>query len=158
MSGDFNPRNCDSRNRDDGIHDRDGEARGRDCRDRDDERSGSDPRDVLIRDLDLPQGPERELVHDRDREYALSGSDTRTLSTVGAFRVVAERDLRDARDGAFDVRESDLRHLEGEGLIQRVSLDGRERAVTLSNRRRSLLEHHRTDRDPGHRQRFAPAR
>jgi hypothetical protein len=47
---------------------------------------------------------ERELVHDRDRDYTLNGSETRTLSTVCAFRVVSERDLRDPRDDAFDVR------------------------------------------------------
>ena len=39
-----------------------------------------------MRDLDLPRGPDREIVHDaRDREYTLRGSETRTLSTVGAF-------------------------------------------------------------------------
>ena len=128
MSGHFDPRNYDSRDRDDGIHDRDEEwltlgrgpasaaasdgaaegdvrdrdddcreAPGRESRDRDDDR-GMDPRDVFVRDLDLPRGPERELVLDRDREYTLSGSDTRTLSTVGTFRVVAECDLRDPRD------------------------------------------------------------
>jgi hypothetical protein len=144
MSGDFDPRNYDSRDRDDGIG-----AAEDDVRDR-----GMDPRDVFMRDLDVPRGPERELVHDRDRDYELRGSDTRTLSTVGVFRVVAERDLRDPRDAAFDVGESDLRHLKDEGLIQRVSLDGRDRAVALTNRGRSLLEHHRRDRDPDHRQRF----
>jgi hypothetical protein len=33
----------------------------------------------------LPRGLERELVHERDREYDLRGSESRTLSTVGAF-------------------------------------------------------------------------
>jgi hypothetical protein len=33
-------------------------------RDRDDR--GMDPRDVFMRDLNLPRGPERELVHVRD--------------------------------------------------------------------------------------------
>src|SRR5438128_198975 len=48
-----------------------------------------DPRDVFMRDVDLPRGREREIVPDpRDREYTLRGSETRTLSTVGAFRVV----------------------------------------------------------------------
>lgn len=66
-----------------------------------------DPRDVLSRDLDLPRGPDRELVRDRDRDYRLSGSDTGTLSTVGAFRVVPERDLNDSRIAACDVGERD---------------------------------------------------
>lgn len=129
------------------------EERDRDSRDRG-ARPGIDPRDVFMRDLDLPRGPERELVHDRDRDYMLSGSDTRTLSTVSAFRVVPERDLRDPRDAAFDVRDSDLRHLTDEGLIHRASLDGRDRAVVLTDRGRRLLEGHRRDRDPHPRQAF----
>ena len=57
-----------------------------------------DPRDVFTRDLDLPRGREREIVRDRDREYTLRGSESRTLATVGAFRVVSSRDLRDHHD------------------------------------------------------------
>ena len=73
----------DPSKRDDGSR---GLERDRDSRDRD---GGLDPRDVFMRDLDLPRGPDREIVHDaRDREYTLRGSETRTLSTVGAFRVV----------------------------------------------------------------------
>jgi len=41
--------------------------RGRDSRD-------LDPRDVFMRNLDLPRGREREIVHDpREREYTLRG-------------------------------------------------------------------------------------
>src|SRR3989441_545530 len=156
MSGDFDPRDHDSREQDDGIHDReeewlalgrgpssavvrDGdedvrdrdddwrEERDREARDREHEVGSLDPRDAFMRDLDLPRGPERELVYDRDRDYTLNGSESRTLSTVGAFRVVSERDLRDPRDDAFD-----LRHLEDQGLIQRVRLNEQERAVTLT--------------------------
>jgi DNA-binding MarR family transcriptional regulator len=184
MFDDYDPRDHDSRNREDGIHDREDqwlvlgrgpgapetrddamqsepcdrdedwrEARDRDPRDRDDERGGLDPRDVFMRDLDLPDGRERELVHDRDREYSLDESDARALSTIGAFRVVPEGDLRDPRDAAFDDRH-DLRHLEKQGLIERVPLDGRDRAAVLTDRGRSLLEAHRRDRDPDHRQAF----
>jgi hypothetical protein len=127
--------------------------RDREARDREDERGGVDPRDVFMRDLDLPRGREREVVHDRDRDYTLNGSDTRTLSTVGAFRVVPERDVRDPRDGARDVRERDLRRLEHEGLIQRVPLDGHDRAIALTDRGRGLLERYR-DRDSRERQAF----
>jgi hypothetical protein len=64
--------------------------------DRDDARDRSfDAREPFTRDLDLPCGPERELVRDRDREYTLRGSETRTLATIGAFRVVSSGDLRD---------------------------------------------------------------
>ena len=53
-----------------------------------------DPRDVFMRDLDLPRGHERESVRARERDYRLYGSETRTLATIGAFRVIAEGDLR----------------------------------------------------------------
>lgn len=176
---DFDPRDADSRERGDGIHDReeerlvvgrgpgtaascndllDDDARNRDgdwreerqreARERNDERAAVDPRDVFMRELDLPDGLDRELVHDRDREYTLNGSETRTLSTVGAFRIVSERDLRDPRDDAFDVR-----HLEDQGLIQRVPLNEQERAVALTERGRGLLERHR-DGHSDHRQAF----
>lgn len=73
-----------------------GLERARDSRDRDED---SDPRDVFSRHLDLPRGPDREVVHDvRLREYTLRGSESRTLATVGAFRVVSSRDLRDNND------------------------------------------------------------
>jgi hypothetical protein len=161
MSGDFDPRDVDSRARGHGIHDREGEylslgrgggglakdgdegvpgrasawrERGRGAWDRADDR-GLDPRDVLVRELDLPYGHDRELVHDRDRDYTLNGSETRTLATVGAFRVVSERDLRDPRGSA-----GDLRHLEDQGLIQRVPLNEQQRAVTLTQDGRGLLE------------------
>ena len=125
----------------------------RDTRGRRNDRGSVDPRDVFSRDLDLLRGPERELLRDRDRDCRLNRADVRTLSTVGAFRVVAERDLRNARDVSLDVRDRDLRNLEKQGLIQRVPLDGRERAVTLTGRGRRLLEGHR-GRDAQHSQQF----
>lgn len=176
MSGDFDPRDHDTRERDDGIHDRaekwlmlgqgpglttlrsetaDSDMRHRDDdwreagdrerRDRERDRVGSDPREVFMRHLDLPRGHERERVRDRGRDYFLRASDTRTLSTVGAFRIVAERDLRDSRR-AFDVRHRDLRHLKDQGLLERVSLDGRDHAVVLTDRGRQFLERHRSER------------
>src|SRR5439155_23410800 len=113
----------DPRNRDDDPRDREGRKRDRDDggphlgrgpssrgensetdpRNRDDERwperdrdpRSRDPRDVFMRDLDLPRGRERESVHDpREREYTLRGSETRTLSTVGAFPVAISMSLR----------------------------------------------------------------
>jgi DNA-binding MarR family transcriptional regulator len=183
MSGDFDPRDVDPRERDDGIHDREDqwlvlgrgpgshevsddplehdprdraeewrEDRDRDPRDRDDDRGGLDPRDVFMRELDLPDGRERELVRYRDRDYELSRSDTPALSTIGAFRVVPERDLNDPRDATFD--ERDVRHLEKQGLIERVPPDDRDRAAVLTERGRSLLESHRRDRGDDRRQAF----
>lgn len=76
----------------DDARDRDGREDGRarvyDERDRDD-----DPREGLMRDLDLPRGEERELVAMRDRVHELGGEDSRTLAAVGAFRVAPEHDL-----------------------------------------------------------------
>ncbi len=71
-------------------------------RDRDNRERSLDAREPFSRHLDLPRGPDRELVRDRDREYTLRGSETRTLATVGAFRVVSSSDLRDGRDRALD--------------------------------------------------------
>lgn len=163
----YDPRDQEALERDDGVQDRQADRlelgrgpgsapvhddqREREPRERD--RGSIDPLDVFSRDLDLPRGLDRELVRDRDLDYRLSGSDTRALSTVGAFRVVAERDLRNPRNTSFDVRDRDLRGLGKQGLIQRVPLDGRERAVTLTDRGRRLLEGHR-DRDARRSQRF----
>ena len=119
----YDPRwNDDPRDRDEGRR----EA----SRDRDRDR---DPRDAFLDGLDLPRGLERELVQDeRERTYEINGEDSRTLATVGAFRVVSERDLRDPREESLDPRwDDDLRHLRDEGLIPTVSLDGNERALEV---------------------------
>jgi hypothetical protein len=72
------------------------------------------------------------------------GSETRSLSIVGAFRVVAARDLRDHSDRPADPRSGDLRHSREQGLLNTVRLDGRrDVAVVLTDRGRDLLEHHR---------------
>lgn len=130
-----------------------------DPRERDDtrDRDPVDPRDVFVEQLDLPRGLERELVHERDREYDLRGSESRTLSTVGAFRVVSSRDLRDHDNRPADPRKGDLRHLREQGLIRTVPVPGHQDvAVVLTDRGRDLLESHRRDRDGGddHRQAF----
>ena len=124
--------------------------RSRECRDRD---QHFDPRDVFMRHVDLPSGRDREHVHDiRDREYTLRGSESRTLATVGAFRVVSARDLHDRRGRPADVRSDDLRHLREEGLIRAERLDGhRDAVIVLTKEGRDLLEHHR--RDQPHQQR-----
>ena len=101
-----------------GARDRGDEwARVYDARDRD----GHDPRDGLMRDLDLPRGDERELVVDRDRVYELDGEDSRTLAAVGAFRVVPEHDL--------DVPHDTLENLHDQRLVE-AGGPGRRRART----------------------------
>jgi hypothetical protein len=107
-------------------------------------------REPFTRDLDLPRGPDRELVHDRDREYTLRGSETRTLARVGAFRVVSSRDLRDHHDRPLDLRSGDLRHLREQGLVETVRVAGsREYAVGLTREGQSLLERHRDRHEDG---------
>src|SRR5688572_3969865 len=119
---DFDPRDSASRD----------ESRWPD-RDREPHDRAFDSREPFTRDLDLPRGLEREVVRDRDREYTLRGSETRTLATVGAFRVVSSRDLRDHNDRAADPRSGDLRHLREEGLIETVRVAGhRDHAVVLT--------------------------
>jgi hypothetical protein len=123
--------------------------RDRDARDRD--RNADEP---FSRHLDLPRGLERELGRDRDREYTLRGSETRTLAIVGAFRVVSSRDLRDHHHGPADPRSGDLRHLREQGLIETVRVPGyRDHAVVLTKAARELLDSHR-DRDREHQQTF----
>jgi hypothetical protein len=80
--------------------------------------------------------------------------ESRTLAATGAFRVVSERDLRDSPDTSCEARDDNLRHLRDEGLIRTVWLDGRKRAVTLTEPGRSLLEAHRRDRDGERQQAF----
>jgi hypothetical protein len=126
------------------------DSRDRDWRDRDSPDRCIDPRDVFAEGLDLPRGVERELVRDRDhdREYTLRGSESRTLSIVGSFRVVSSRDLLDHDGKPADPRKGDLRHLREHGLIRTVPLHGyRGVAVVLTERGRELLESRRRDRD-----------
>ncbi len=105
-------------------------------------------RDVFERQVDLPRGLEREVVHDaRGREYTLRGSETRTLATVGAFRVVSSRDLVDGRGAAADPRAGDLRHLREQGLVETARIPGtRDHAVGLTAAGARLLE---ANRAPG---------
>ena len=97
---------------------------GSDPRERDDDagdRDPADPRDAFLDKLDLPRGLERELVRDRDREYTLRGSESRTLSLVGSFRVISSRDLTDHDGRPLDPRRGDLRHLREQGLVRKMS-------------------------------------
>lgn len=103
------------------------------------ERGDLDPRDGLMRDLDLPRGEERELVVDRDRVYELNGEDSRTLAAVGAFRVVPEHDL--------DADHDTLEQLRDEGLVETVDLGDNEQGLTLTREGRDLLDSHSLDRD-----------
>lgn len=119
---------------------RDHGSRDRDTRD------GHDPRDAFMRDLDLPRGVDREIGRDRGREFTLRSSETRMLSTVGAFRVVPASRLRDHSGAPADPRSGDLRNLREQGLVETVQIPGRrDPAVVLTKGGRELLERHRDD-------------
>jgi hypothetical protein len=107
-------------------------------RDRDVER---DPRDVFTKDVDLPRGRERRPVRERDRVYEINVAESRLLATVGAFRVVAESDLHDGREGTRRAQ----RHLQQEGLLRTSPLSSDDRAVVLTERGRDLLEANRRE-------------
>ena len=76
-----------------GRGDDDAGERHQDARDREREPLDrtADPRDVFAANLDLPRGQHRELVLDGRERYELNRDDVRTLATVGAFRIVPER-------------------------------------------------------------------
>jgi hypothetical protein len=141
----------DPRDRDDGSRDLSrGSRGGSDPR----ERERVDPRDVFMADVDLPRGLDREHVHSHDHDYTLRGSETRTLTTVGAFRVVPANDLRDKFDQSLDPRHGELWHLRDSGLVETVRLDRDTTAVTLTKAGRDLLESSRRDSDSPDRQAF----
>ncbi len=113
------------------------------------------PLDVFTRNLDLPSGRDREEARNRERVYEINGAEGRMLAIIGAFRVVAESDLHDLRDGSSGRRS--VRHLEREGLIHTSPLRTDDRAVTLTDRGLALLEanrYERHDRAPEPRQTF----
>jgi len=112
-------------------------------RDRDKDR---DPRDVFTKDLDLPRGRERRPVRERQRVYKIDGAESRALATIGAFRVIAEGDLHDVRDDDSQNSRRSLKHLEKEGLIRTSPLSSDDRAVTLTDHGRELLEANRYER------------
>jgi hypothetical protein len=127
----FDPRD-DARERD---RREDGSERVYDPRDRDEH----DPRNALMRDLDLPRGDERELVVDRDRVYELDGEDSLALAAVGAFRVVPEHDL--------DLPHDTLESLQYQRLVELVDLGDSERGLTLTTEGRDLPDSHSLERE-----------
>jgi hypothetical protein len=128
-----------------------GLSRGEDERERhESDARDPDPGDAFVRRVDLPRGLERELVQDsRERLCELNGDDSRMLATIGAFRVVSEREF-DAFRGAGE----GLEHLRKEELIRSVPIGHDEEAVVLTDRGWDVLDGHRLDRDGAERQEF----
>jgi len=141
----------DPRDRDDNSRDLSRGSRGSsDPRDRE----RVDPRAVFMERVNLPRGLDREHVHYHGHDYTLRGSETRTLTTVGAFRAVPAHDLRDRFDQPLDPRHGELWHLRDSGLVQTVRLDRDHTVVTLTKEGRGLLESRRLDEDSRDRQAF----
>ena len=109
---------------------------------------------MFVERVSLPRGLEREHVRFRDHDYTLRGSESRTLASVGAFRVVPANDLRDSFNKPLDPRHGELWHLRDAGLVQTVRLDRDASVVTLTREGRDLLESWRLEKDSPHRQAF----
>jgi hypothetical protein len=120
-----------------------------------------EPRDPDLRSVTvprhhfaLPARPGRNAIGDRHRVFRLRDTESVALVTVGTFRVVFERDLVGGpyRGDAARLAQ-DVRHLRGQGLMDRRSLavdeEGHSTGVlALTDTGRRLLEAQREDRDP----------
>lgn len=110
----------------------------------------------FTRGLTLPRGDERERVEFRGRTYALNGSETRALATVGAFRVVDVGDF-EAHKHRRDAFHGEWRHLGEQGLVTHATMTDREgahHAASLTREAKDLLEAHVTTRSGGRQQAF----
>src|SRR5262245_42518233 len=60
--------------------------------------------DLFSRHLEMPRGATRDRFEGRERDYQLNEDETRTLATIGAFRVVSTDDLLGAGGIGEDTR------------------------------------------------------
>jgi hypothetical protein len=112
---------------------------------------------VFARHVDLPRGPEREIVRERNRSYELNGQESAALATIAAFRVVQVSDVREMLDDGRGGRAAprSLEHLQASGLSERIPLERRdEGVVVLTSRCRDLLEANRREHAGEPRQAF----
>jgi len=103
----------------------------------------------FTRQLALPEGRSREQVGD----FRLRGSETRTLATVGSFRVVPRGDLERLSGGI----SREIERLRDEGLLATTPyMVGSRRTTIVSLTREGLafLEEHRRECQEGDRQSF----
>lgn len=101
-------------------------------------RESAAPRWSPGRGLSLPRTPDRQHVRVGRERVRLRDSETQLLATLGAFRVVAERDLQALPD--------DVRALSEQGLVESrtaVINQSAERALVLTDAGKQLLESHR---------------
>jgi hypothetical protein len=106
---------------------------------------------VYARHVDLPRGPEREIVRERKRSYELNGREGDALATIAAFRVVQVSDVQEmlGQERGEPSAQQSLDHLQAFGLLERIPLERRDDdVVVLPDRGRDLLEANRSE-DPG---------
>ena len=123
------------------------------------ERAGArgDEDGVYARHVDLPRGPEREIVRSRKRSYELNGREGEGLATIAAFRVVQVSDVQEILGPERGERsaQKSLDHLRASGLLERIPLERRdEDVVVLTDRGRDLLDANRCERAGEPRQAF----
>jgi hypothetical protein len=112
---------------------------------------------VYARHVDLPRGPEREIVRERKRSYELNGREAEALATVAAFRIVQVGDVREMLEDGRRGRSAEkrLEYLQAFGLLERIPLERRDDdVVVLTNRGRDLLEANRREQTGEPRQAF----
>lgn len=114
------------------------------------ERAGGrdDEGGVFARHVDLPRGPEREIVRERGRSYELNGREGEALATIAAFRVVQMSDVHEMLDHGRGERsaQKSLEHLQDSGLLERIPMERRdEDVVVATDRGRDLLEGNRRE-------------
>jgi DNA-binding MarR family transcriptional regulator len=112
---------------------------------------------VYARHVDLPRGPEREIVRERKRSYELNGREAEALATVAAFRVVQVSDVHQilGQDRGERSAQKSLDHLQASGLLERIPLERRDAdVVVLTDRGRDLLEANRCEHAGEPRQTF----
>ena len=108
---------------------------------------------IPTRAFHLPSGPARETVRGPDRAYRIRGSESATLVTVGTFRVVFERDLRDGPYHGDATRlAQDVAALAAKDLLERRTLacddSGQGMGVlALTGQGHALLERNRIDHE-----------
>jgi len=111
---------------------------------------------VFTRGLTLPRGDEREPVEFRGRTYAINGSESRALATVGAFRVIDIGDF-EAHEHGRDGTHGEWRHLDEQGLVTHSTMTDREgshHVVSLTREGKDLLNAHATKRSDNRQQAF----
>ena len=141
----------DPRDRDDNSRDVSrGSRGGSDPR----ERERVDPRDVFTEHVNLPRGLDREHVHYPDHDYTLRGSESRTLATVGAFRVVPATTSATRSSGPWTRVMASCGISASLAWSTTVRLDRDTIVVTLTKEGRDLLESSRRDHDSPDRQAF----